>query len=73
MRVPTRFRKIVAWVEKQQLKAARFVLDQSDEIQAHGPITEEINFGAYKQHPITEIQDRTGLMFSDLAGADTFA
>lgn len=72
MRVPTRFWKIVAWVEARQLKAAGFVLDQSDEIQEHGPITEEINFGSYKPTPISEIQERTGLAFPDLASKDIY-
>lgn len=72
MRVPTRFWKIVAWVEEDQLLAAGFVLDQSDEIQEHGPITEEIDFGAYTQTPIEEIELRTGLGFPELKAADTF-
>lgn len=73
MRVPSSFWKVVAWVEQGRLQAAGFVLDQSDEIQAHGPITEEINFGIYRQTPISDIQDRTGLLFADLLAADTFA
>jgi endonuclease G len=72
MRVPTCFWKAVAWVEAGRLHAAGFILDQSDEIQAHGPITEEINFGNYRQKPLTEIQDRTGLTFGVLIEADTF-
>ena len=72
MRVPSCFWKVVAWVEGESLKAAGFILDQSDEIQAHGPITEEINFGSYRQRPLTEIQDRTGLTFTDLVAVDTF-
>lgn len=71
MRVPTCFWKIVAWVEDRELKAAGFILDQSDEIREHGPIVEEINFGKYKQWSISEIQDRTGLLFDDLLAADT--
>lgn len=35
MRVPTKFWKIVAWVEEGKLLAAGFVLDQSDEIRKH--------------------------------------
>jgi endonuclease G len=73
MRVPTRFWKIVAWVEDGSLHAAGFVLDQSDEIRAHGPITEEIDFGAYEQTSIEEIELRTGLGFAPLRQADTFA
>lgn len=72
MRVPTRFWKIVAWVEEGQLLAAGFVLDQSDEIRKHGPITEEIDFGAYTQTPIEEIELRTGLAFPELKAVDTF-
>ncbi|MCE4553689.1 DNA/RNA non-specific endonuclease [Roseateles cellulosilyticus] len=73
MRVPTRFWKIVAWVEAGRLQAAGFVLDQSDEIREHGPITEEIDFGSYRPRPIKEIQSRTGLKFPKLVAADTFA
>lgn len=73
MRVPTRFWKVVAWVEDDRLQAAGFVLDQSDEIRDQGPITEEIDFGAYEQTPIEEIELRTGLLFAQLKQADTFA
>ncbi|MCG2592987.1 DNA/RNA non-specific endonuclease [Ramlibacter sp. XY19] len=72
MRVPTEFWKIVAWVEDGKLKAAGFVLDQSDEIRAHGPITEEIDFGEYEQTPIRSIEERTGLAMPQLRRADTF-
>jgi len=72
MRVPTRFWKIVAWVENHKLMAAGFILDQSDEIQAHGPITEEISFGSYKKKPIIEIEERTGLLFPRLVEADAY-
>ncbi|MDZ5460078.1 hypothetical protein [Azohydromonas lata] len=73
MKSPTTpFWKIVAWVEDRQLKAAGFVLDQSDEIQAHGPITQEISFGSYRPRPIAETQDRTGLQFPELVHVDTF-
>ncbi|MBS0174771.1 MAG: DNA/RNA non-specific endonuclease [Nitrospira sp.] len=72
MRVPTRFWKIVAWVENEKLQAAGFVLDQSDEIREHGPITEEISFGTYRRTRITEIQDRTGLLFPRLVEVDTY-
>jgi endonuclease G len=72
MRVPTKFWKIVAWVEGGQLLAAGFVLDQSDEIREHGLITEEIDFGQYTQTLIEEIELRTGLTFPELRAADTF-
>ena len=72
MRVPSRFWKIVAWVQEGRLHAAGFVLDQSDEIRKHGPITEEINFGAYAQTAIEEIEVRTGLFFNQLREADTY-
>lgn len=72
MRVPTEFWKIVAWVEDDQLKAAGFILDQSDEIRLHGPITEEIDFGEYKQTSIRTIEKRTGLVMQQLRRADTF-
>lgn len=71
MRIPSAFWKVVAWVEDGTLRAAGFVLNQVDEIRAHGPITEEIDFGAYRQRPITEIQDRTGLAFPECVAADT--
>ncbi|MEO8572982.1 MAG: DNA/RNA non-specific endonuclease, partial [Pyrinomonadaceae bacterium] len=38
MRVPESFWKIVFWAEGGKLKAAGFVLRQTDEIAAHGPI-----------------------------------
>ena len=73
MRVPSSFWKIAAWVENGALQAAGFVLNQSDEIQAQGPITEEIDFGSYRQEPIVQIEERTGLKFPELVAADTFA
>jgi endonuclease G len=72
MRVPTRFWKIVVWVKSAQLQAAGFLLDQTDEIREHGPITEEMSFGTYKKTRISEIQDRTGLLFPELSAVDTF-
>jgi len=72
MRVPQSFWKIVAWLEGSKLKAAGFVLHQEDEIEAHGPITEEINFGTYRQRPITEIEQSTGLRFPELVLVDTY-
>jgi endonuclease G, mitochondrial len=71
MRVPQSFWKIVAWVEDSRLKAAGFILHQTDEIAAHGPIAEEINFGTYRQRPISEIEQATGLRFAKLVAADT--
>ena len=71
MRVPETFWKIVMWVEQGKLKAAGFVLVQTDEIAAHGPIT-EINFGQYRKRRITEIQNLTGLKFPKLVAVDTF-
>lgn len=72
MRVPESFWKIVAWVEGSQLKAAGFILDQTDEIERHGPILEEINFGSYKKVPIREIEQATGLRFPELVEVDTY-
>jgi endonuclease G, mitochondrial len=72
MRVPSSFWKIAAWVEDGELKAAGFVLHQTDEIKEHGPITEEIDFGDYQQEAISEMEDRTGLKFPDLVAVDTF-
>ena len=72
MRVPQSFWKIVFWVENAALKAAGFILRQTDEIETHGPIAEEINFGTYRKKRITEIQQRTGLRFPKLVAADTF-
>ncbi|MBB6562055.1 endonuclease G [Acidovorax soli] len=72
MRVPTSFWKVVAWVEGGLLQAAGFILDQSDEIRAHGPITEEIDFGNYQQTPIAAIEERTGLSFHGLSAVDTY-
>jgi len=72
MRVPSSFWKIAAWVEDGELKAAGFVLHQTDEIKEHGPITEEIDFGDYRQEAISEIEERTGLQFPDLVAVDTF-
>ncbi|MCI0360116.1 MAG: hypothetical protein L0211_16685 [Planctomycetaceae bacterium] len=66
------FWKIVFWVEDGQLQAAGFVLRQTDEIEAHGPIAEENNFGTYRQKRISEIEQRTGLWFPVLVGDDTF-
>lgn len=71
MRVPQTFWKIVAWVEQAQLKAAGFLLSQTDEIELHGPITEEIDFGTYRQKPISEIEQLTGLRFPELVSVDT--
>jgi endonuclease G len=72
MRVPQSFWKIVFWIENGALKAAGFILRQTDEIEAHGPIAEEINFGTYRKKRITEIEQRTGLRFPKLVAADTF-
>ena len=72
MRVPQSFWKIVFWVEQGILKAAGFILRQTDEIEANGPITEEINFGTYRQNSIADIEQRTGLRFSTLIAYDTF-
>jgi endonuclease G, mitochondrial len=72
MRVPSSFWKIAVWVEDDALNAAGFVLHQSDEIKEHGPITEEINFGDYRQEAIAEIEDRTGIQFPELIAVDTF-
>lgn len=73
MRVPQSFWKIVFWVEAGKLKAAGFVLAQTDEIAAHGPIEEEINFGTYRQKRITDIEQATGLRFPELVAADTWS
>ena len=72
MRVPQSFWKIVAWVENSALNAAGFMLHQTDEIDLHGPITEEINFGNYKKVPIKDIEQATGLRFPELVAVDTF-
>jgi hypothetical protein len=48
------------------------VLHQRDEIEAHGPIVEEIDFGTYRQRPIAEIEQATGLRFPKLVEVDTF-
>jgi endonuclease G len=71
MRVPESFWKIVFWVEDGDLKAAGFVLRQTDEIAAAGPI-EEINFGTYRKTAITDIEQETGLRFPKLVAVDTF-
>lgn len=71
MRVPTQFWKVVAWIEGRKLRAAGFILDQSDEIREHGPITEEIDFGNYEQIAIATIEERTGLSFPQLTPFDT--
>jgi endonuclease G len=63
MRIPLSFWKIVAWIEGGNLKAAGFILQQSDELKAHGTI-EEIDFGNYKKRRIKEIEDRTVICFS---------
>jgi endonuclease G len=73
MRVPQSFWKIVFWVESGALQAAGFVLRQSDEIAAHGPIREEIDFGTYRKTRITNIEQRTGLRFPKLVAVDTFS
>jgi endonuclease G len=72
MRVPQSFWKIVAWVENSNLKAAGFMLSQTDEIEKHGPIAEEINFGEYRKIPIGEIEQATGLRFPELKRVDTY-
>lgn len=72
MRVPQSFWKIVVWVEEAELKAAGFILHQRDEIEAHGPITDEINFGTYRPRPITEIEQATGLRFIELVPVDIY-
>ena len=72
MRVPVAFWKIVAWIEDSKLKSAGFILDQQNEIDAHGPIEEEINFGTYRKKKIKEIEDATGLRFPKLVAVDTF-
>jgi endonuclease G len=72
MRVPESFWKIVAWVEDSELKAAGFILHQTDEIERHGPIAEEIDFGKYRQVPVGEIEQATGLRFPELKSVDTY-
>lgn len=73
MRVPESFWKIVAWVDDSgYLKAAGFILQQTDEIAEHGLITEEIDFGSYKKTPIEEIEQATGLRFPTLVEVDTY-
>ncbi len=72
MRVPESFWKIVAWVDNSTLKAAGFILHQSDEIQSVVPILEEINFEKYESIPIPNIQSATGLLFPTLLPVDTF-
>jgi len=72
MRVPLTFWKIVAWIENARLQSAGFMLSQQDEIAAHGPITEEINFGTYRKTRVTTIEQATGLRFPRLVSADTF-
>lgn len=72
MRVPQLFWKIVAWVEDAALKSAGFILSQKEEIDEHGPITEEINFGVYRKVSIADIETATGLHFPELAAVDTF-
>ena len=72
MRVPETFWKIVVWVEDSKLKAAGFILTQKNEIDEHGPIKEEINFGTYKQRSIADIEEGTGLRFPKLRAVDTF-
>jgi endonuclease G len=71
MRVPESFWKIVFWAEDGKLKSAGFVLRQTDEIAAHGPI-EEINFGTYRKTEISDIEQETGLRFPKLVAVDTF-
>lgn len=71
MRVPESFWKIVFWVEDDELKAAGFVLRQTEEIATHGPI-EEINFGTYRKTTISDIEQETGLRFPKLMAVDTF-
>lgn len=61
----------IAWIEGGNLKAAGFILHQSDELKAHGTI-EEIDFGNYKKRRLKEIEDRTGLRFPELLPADTY-
>jgi endonuclease G len=70
MRVPQSFWKIVAWIEESQLKAAGFILSQADEIERHGPIVEEIDFGKYRSVPIAEIERAIGLRFPELLRVD---
>ena len=72
MRVPESFWKIIFWVEAGKLAAAGFVLFQTDEIAAHGPIDEEINFGTYRKTRITDIEQMVGLKFPKLVAVDTF-
>ncbi|MCL5995138.1 MAG: DNA/RNA non-specific endonuclease [Chloroflexi bacterium] len=72
MRVPESFWKIVAWVEDSHLKAAGFMLYQTDEIERHGPIVEVIDFGKYRQVPIGAIEQATGLRFQELKRVDTY-
>jgi endonuclease G len=71
MRVPQSFWKIVAWLENSRLRAAAFMLHQTDEIERHGPILEEINFGKYRQVAVAEVEQATGLRFPELKRADT--
>jgi hypothetical protein len=47
------------------------MLHQTDEIERHGPIVEEINFGEYRQVAVAEVEQATGLRFPELKRADT--
>lgn len=69
IRIPLQFWKIVAWVERGALRHKAFLLDQSDELDAAGPL--EIDIGTpvgVREVSIDAIARKTDLVFEGLNG-----
>jgi endonuclease G, mitochondrial len=67
IRMPNRFWYIMAWAENNQVKSRCFILDQSDDIDAAGPL--EVDFEApatVKEVSLAVVEQRAGLRFDDL-------
>ncbi len=67
IRMPDRFWYVMAWTESGTAKCRCFILDQSDDIDAAGPL--EVNFDApatVKEVPLSEVEKKSGFVFADL-------
>ncbi len=67
IRMPLRFWYVIAWVEAGKLRHRCFLLDQSDDIDAAGPL--EFDFAApatVKEVSLAEVSKRADLTFPDL-------
>lgn len=67
IRIPLRFWKIVAWVEDGALQHRALILDQSDELDAAGPLEFDIELPeGVRESTVAEIERLTDLKFAGL-------